>query len=187
MCGSISNGRIGASIMADLEGAFDATWRKGLMYKIYDCGITGNLFIIINSYLENRKTRNLVNNFTSDWFKGSPQGSIISQILFLIFTGNLSAEPRASNSIIDRLISHSSTGKSFNTSNVNSAKPQESKFADDYLWKTATKLADLESNMQKDLDVLLKWCHKWRININIKKTEVIVFSGGKTHQISVLK
>ena len=180
MCDSISNGKIGASIMADLEGAFDATWRKGLMYKIYDCGITGNLFIIINSYLENRKTRNLVNNFTSDWFKGSPQGSIISQILFLIFTGNLSAEPRASNSIIDRLISHSSTGKSFNTSNVNSAKPQESTFADDYnLWKTAIKLADLESNTQKDLDVLLEWCHKWRIYINIKKTEVIVFSGEK--------
>ena len=54
MYDSISNGKIGASIMADLEGAFDATWRKGLMYKIYDYGITGNLFIIISSYLENR-------------------------------------------------------------------------------------------------------------------------------------
>ena len=96
------------------------------MYKIYDCGIKGNLFIITNSYLENRKPRNLVNNFTSDWFyttKGLSQGSI-SSILFLIFTGDLSADPRASNSIIDRLISHSSTRKSFNTSNVNSAKPQ---------------------------------------------------------------
>ena len=68
MCDSISNRKIGASIMADLEGAFDDTWRKGLMYKIYDCGITGNLFIIINSYLENRKARNLVNNFTNDSF-----------------------------------------------------------------------------------------------------------------------
>ena len=97
------------------------------MYKIYDCGIKGNLFIITNSYLENRKAQNLVNNFTSDWFyttKGLPQGSIISPILFLIFTGDLSADSRASNSIIDRLISHSSTAKSFNTSNVNSAKPQ---------------------------------------------------------------
>ena len=52
---SIGNGKIGESIMAGLEGAFDASWRKGLMYKIYDCGITGNLFIIINIYLENRK------------------------------------------------------------------------------------------------------------------------------------
>ena len=127
MCDSISNEKIGASIMADLEGAFDATHRKGLMYKIYDCGIKGNLFIITNSYLENRKAQNLVNNFTSDWFyttKGLSQGSIISPILFLIFTGDLSADPRASNSIIDRLISHSSTAKSFHTSNVNSAKPQ---------------------------------------------------------------
>ena len=45
----------------------------------------------------------------------------------------------------------------------------------------------LESNTQKDLDVLLEWCHKWRININIKKTEVIASSGEKTHQISILK
>ena len=67
MCDSVSNGKIGATIMADLEGAFDATCRKGLMYKVYDCGITSNLFIIINSYLENRKARNLVNNFTSDF------------------------------------------------------------------------------------------------------------------------
>ena len=105
--------------MTDLEGAFDATCRKGLMYKTYDCGITGNLLIIINSYLENRKARNLVNNFTSDWFyttKGLLRGSIISPILFLIFTGDLSADPRASNSIIDTLISHSSTGKNLNTS-----------------------------------------------------------------------
>ena len=100
--------------------------------------------------------------------------------MFLIFTRDLSADPRASNSIIDTLVSHSSTGESLNTSNVNSAKPQESKLAGDYnLWKTATKLADLESNMQKNLDVLLKCCHKWRININIKKTKVILFSREK--------
>ena len=80
MYDSISNGKIGASIMADLEGAFDATWRKGLMYKIYDCGITGNLFIIISSYLENRKAQNLVNNFTSNWFYISyHKGSLSAQ------------------------------------------------------------------------------------------------------------
>ena len=33
--------------------------------------------------------------------------------------------------------------------------------------------------MQKNLDDLPKWCDKWRININIKKTEIIVFSGEK--------
>ena len=143
MCDTISNGKIGASIMADLKGAFDATWRKGLMYKIYDNGITGNLFLIINSYLENRRARNLVNNFTSDWFyttKGLPQGSIICPILLILFTGDLSADPRANNSIIDRLISQSSTGNNSNTFDVKSAKPQESKFADDYnLWKNSYK------------------------------------------------
>ena len=49
MCDSISNGKIRASIMADLEGAFDATWRKSFMYEINNCGITDSLFIIINS------------------------------------------------------------------------------------------------------------------------------------------
>ena len=100
MCETLKMGLYGAAVMVDLEGAFDATWRKGLIYKLYKTGIKGMLLTILDSFLTNRFSRNLVNGYISEWFEsnfGLPQGSILSPVLFLIFTGDLSADPAKSN------------------------------------------------------------------------------------------
>ena len=58
------------------------------------------LLTILDSFLTNRFSRNLVNGYISEWFEsncGIPQGSILSPVLFLVFTGDLSADLANSN------------------------------------------------------------------------------------------
>ena len=84
----------------DLEGALDAIWRKGLICKLYKAGVKGMLLRILDRFLTNRFSRNLVNGYVSEWFEsnnGLSQGSILSPVLFLVFTGDLSADPAKSN------------------------------------------------------------------------------------------
>ena len=71
MCETLNMRHYGAAVMAELEGAFDATWRKGLIYKFYKAGIKGMLLTILDSFLTNRFSRNLVNGYVSQWFESN--------------------------------------------------------------------------------------------------------------------
>ena len=75
--------------MIDFEGAFDAVWRKGVIYKIIKLGIRGRMLDYIHDFLQNRFSRSLVNSVTTPWIStdvGIPQGSILGPILYIIFT-----------------------------------------------------------------------------------------------------
>ena len=100
MCETLNMRHYGAAVMTDLEGAFDATWRKGLIYKLWKAGVKGMLLTILDSFLRNRFSGNLVNGYISEWSEsnyGLPQGYILSPVLFLVSTGDLSADPTKSN------------------------------------------------------------------------------------------
>ena len=151
MCDPLNTHRYGAAIIADLEGAFDAAWRKGLIYKLYHSGIKGGLLILLNNFLTGRMSRNNVNGYVNEWFPtttGLPQGSILNPILF-VYTGDLSADPKQ-HCLYDNYFSLSSG--TTNKNDVNSIN--ESKFADDYhLWRTSS-VTDLESCLQSDLKMI---------------------------------
>ena len=77
---------------ADLQGAFDAVWRKGALNKLHKAGITNNLLSVFSSFLTDRFSRNLVNSHTSDWActtTSVPQGSLLSPLKFLVFTADI--------------------------------------------------------------------------------------------------
>ena len=49
MCETLNTRHHGAAVMTDLDGAFDATWRKCLIYKLYKAGVKGMLLTILTT------------------------------------------------------------------------------------------------------------------------------------------
>ena len=75
-----SSSKYGVVVMADLEGAFDAAWRNGVIYKLYEAGIRNSRVPVFDSFLCDRLSRNLINIYSSNWFHtytGVPQGSFL--------------------------------------------------------------------------------------------------------------
>ena len=88
------------AVFLDISKAFDKVWHSGLLYKLQNNGISGNLLKLLSDFLNNRKQRVTLNGQFSTWVNivaGVPQGSILGPLMFLIYINDLS-DNLASNS-----------------------------------------------------------------------------------------
>jgi hypothetical protein len=44
------------------------------------------------------------------------------------------------------------------------------------MWKSGDNLVEVSECIQKDINEIMEWSRKWRININADKTEYSIFS-----------
>ena len=81
------------SVFLDISEAFDKVWHKGLMFKLKQNGISGNLLSTLADFLNFRKQRVVLNGQLSSWSNiesGVLQGSVLGPFSFLIFLNDLS-------------------------------------------------------------------------------------------------
>ena len=67
-------------VFVDISKAFDKLCHEGLIYKLQQNGISGELLNIVIDFRNNRKQRVVFNDQTSNWVAvkvGVPQGSIM--------------------------------------------------------------------------------------------------------------
>ena len=146
-------------LFIDFEKAFDSTWKKGLITKLWHVGIHGLYLRLIDSFLFSRTVSLLFNGHTGSarlcLEYGLPQGSALSPVLFRFYIHDL--------------------GESF----VNKHCTDFYKFADDGTAKVSEVTLQYSlSTMQSVLDEIHKWTKKWRMVINCQKnkTEIICFN-----------
>lgn len=146
-------------LFVDFEKAFDSAWKRGLMSKLYNLGIKGNILKLINSFLISRKVTLNINGVLGNIREcseyGLPQGSVISPLLFKIFVSDFLSE-----------LNH---------------RPDITlyKFADDGTVKlSAPDSQTCVQNLEITLSYLTAWTKKWRMKINCdrNKTEIVCFN-----------
>ena len=146
-------------LFIDFEKAFDSVWKKGLIVKLHQLGVQGNIARLINNFLITREIKLNVNGHLGENRQtleyGLPQGSVISPLLFKIFVKDFVSE-LSENPNITLL-----------------------KFADDGTIKVNAKdSVTCNNQLNSILESLDKWSRKWRLKINCdkNKTEIICFN-----------
>jgi ribonuclease HI/exonuclease III len=155
---SISTGGTTQAILLDFSKAFDLLWREGLLHKLRKIGLQGQLYQWIDDFLSHRNIKVRVGATLSPPHKlenGTPQGSIISPLLFILMMSDFPESP--------------------------DGKTQVSLYADDSaIWRSGKNIKFDNKKLQTHLDIIAKWCRKWGFKINAKKTVYILFSNKKT-------
>lgn len=148
--------KVTAALFLDAEAAFDKCWHNGIRYKLRKNLKLPNRFIrIISSFLTDRTLQVF---YRGCWSRkvglqaGTPQGSPLSPLIYLIFVNDLPQE------IVDLGLSLS-------------------QYADDTaLWTAAYTVAFGISKLQKGLNFLEGWCRRWRVKLNGDKSKLLIIS-----------
>ena len=81
------------AVFLDISKAVDKVWPQGLLYKLNQNGILGNLLETLTDFLKDQKQRVVLDGQNSLWANVETavlRGSILGPLLFLIYIYNLS-------------------------------------------------------------------------------------------------
>ena len=137
-------------VCLDVEKAFDAVWRLGLIHKLNSIDLKIPIIKWINSFLSQRNVYVNIKSTVSANFcptAGVPRGSVIAPILFLIYVSRL---PKM--------------------------KAQILLFADNFaLYYRSHSTQLIQNNLQSSLNSFIDWCDHLKIKINPNKTQYMIF------------
>lgn len=152
---SLKNKRHVLGIFIDFEKAYDMIHVPTLMKKVQDLGVIGKMYNWIKDFLSERTFQVKIGAELSVHClqeNGTPQGSVISPLLFLIMINDI---PRGDGT-------------------------EMSLFADDSaLFAEGVNLKTLQVRAQRSLDQIHRWCDENGFKISTAKTTAVVFSNSR--------
>lgn len=138
------------AVLLDMEKAFDRVWHPGLVYKLSTSTTPRRVVKTVATFLENRRFQVAVESALSQArtiAAGVPQGSCLSPFCYARYTDDIPVEEGARLAL----------------------------YADDAAFFTVSlNVRHAVRKMQRSLDALPAWLAKWRLTVNVGKTQAIV-------------
>ena len=130
-------------IFLDNSKAFDRVWHDGLICKLLQNGISGDIINILRDFLRKGKQRVVLSGQCSSWADvnaGVPQGSVLGPLLFLTYINDFS----------------------------DGLKSECKLFAGDFsLFSVVNDINTSASNLNEELEKIGNWAFKWKMNFNL--------------------
>lgn len=138
-------------MLLDIEKAFDSIWHDGLIYKLIKFKVPSFITKMIDAFIRKRSFTVVVNDNSSNEISipaGLAQGTCLSPILYALYVADI---PTPSDSMI-------------------------ALYADDTAVYTAAKQSNtIVNRLNAAMKTLQFYFSKWRIKINDRKTQAILF------------
>ena len=143
----------------DVSAAFDRVNHLCILYRLCSVGIGGSVLYILTQFLSSQSQHVMVDGCRRklvNVLSGVPQGSVLGQLLFLLYTSELF-------SILEnKLISYA------DDSTLMSVVPSP-----------GVRVAVAEF-LIRDLGRVSEWCDLWGIKFNASKTKTMIVSRSRT-------
>lgn len=134
----------------DMEKAFDRVWHEGLLYKLANNATPRRLIHVVASFLKNRSFTVRIDSAISTpraIRAGVPQGSCLSPALYSVYTDDIPIETSSTLAL----------------------------YADDIAIITSSiRSKHAVTKLQRSLNLLPDWLAKWRMRVNVSKTQCLV-------------
>ena len=146
----------------DFKKAFDTIWHSGLLYKLQKNEIKGHFYNIIKDMYSKVRFRVKTSNGLTEPIQsniGVRQGDVLSPMLFNLYINDINDYL---NDPLCDLIS------------LNDKLVKCLMYADDIVL-----LSSSQKGLQRQLRILEEYCTEWQLNINAKKTKIMVASNRK--------
>ena len=130
------------SVFLERSKAFDKAGYNGLIFKVLQNDISGNLIEILSDLLSDKKQRVVINGQNSTWEDvnaGIPQGSITGPLLFLTYINDLSGDLSSKSKLFADDTSLSNVVHGINTS---------------------------ENEINNDFKKISNWAFQWKMSFN---------------------
>ena len=150
---ALDAGRPSLVIALDIAGAFDCVWHQGLLAKLQQLGITGDLLSLFSSYLSDRSLSVVVNGHTSASFPveaSVPQGSVLGPILWNVYFDDLLQSTAAAAAYADDC----TLSWTYEREEVN----------------------EVIHLVNRQLAVIMAWGERWQVKFAPEKTQAMVIS-----------
>ena len=134
----------------DIHKAFDTSWVEGALVRLFDAGVSGQMWKLMSHFLRGTESQVRVGSFLSEpWFDSCiAQRRVLSSFLFNLLGNGLAAAVR-----------RSAPGAQFSPSGVRFPFQLD---ADDVVLP-----ADSVLDLQTALDAVSEWKRKWRFTFGI--------------------